>query len=157
MRITALASYGLAVLATAFTLTACSNSTPGDSTSSAPQQSASAVSAPASTASTSAGSSAARTGTFKGDNGKHVAGTVMVSGGKVVLAGFSSDAGPDLHIYLANGASETDVAAGKQLGPVSYSQASQTFSLSGADTSKYSTIVIHCDKAKASFGDAPLS
>jgi hypothetical protein len=106
---------------------------------------------------TASGSTSGRTGTFKCANGKTVAGTVNVSGGNLVLSGFSSDAGPDLHVYLANGSSENDVAAGKQLGAVSYDQASQTFALSGADPSKYSTVVIHCDKAKATFGDAALS
>lgn len=154
MRINALAS-GIAVFAAAFTLTACSGGTPSDSSSSAPQQatSAAAAAAPSAPASTSA----ARTGTFKGDNGKNVAGTVSVADGKVVLSGFSSDAGPDLHIYLTNGTGESDVAAGKQLGAISYNQASQTFSATGVDASKYSTVVIHCDKAKATFGDAPLS
>jgi Electron transfer DM13 len=154
MRLNALASSGLAVLAAAFTLTACSSSTPSGSTSSAPPR---ATSASSSSASTASGSSAARTGTFKGDNGKQVAGTVNVSDGKVVLSGFSSDAGPDLHIYLTDGASENGVSAGKQLGAISYDQSSQTFSLSGVDPSKYNTVVIHCDKAKAVFGDASLS
>jgi electron transfer DM13 len=75
----------------------------------------------------------------------------------VVLAGFSSDAGPDLHIYLTNGATESGVASGKQLGAISYDKASQTFSLGGVDPSRYTTVVIHCDKAKAVFGDASLS
>lgn len=155
VRFNALASSGLAVLAAAFTLTACSGSTPSGSAGSA------AASAPAASASAAASvapdSAAARTGTFKGANGKHVAGTVMISGGKVMLSGFSSDAGPDLHIYLTDGAGESDVSSGKQLGNVAYDQASQTFSVAGVDPSKYSTVVIHCDKAKAVFGDASLS
>jgi hypothetical protein len=149
--LSALAGSGLALVAAAVTLTACSGSTPSGSTSSAPPQATSAA------ASAGTGSSAARTGTFKGDNGKNVAGTVNISDGKVVLAGFSSDAGPDLHIYLTNGATESGVAAGKQLGAISYDQASQTFSLGGIDPSRYTTVVIHCDKAKAVFGDASLS
>ena len=150
MRLSALASSGLAMVAAAVTLTACSGSTPSESTSPAPQATSAAAAA-------SPGSSAAHTGTFKGDNGKHVAGTVNISDGKVVLAGFSSDAGPDLHIYLTNGATESGVSAGKQLGAIAYDQASQTFSLAGVDPSRYNTVVIHCDKAKAVFGDASLS
>jgi hypothetical protein len=49
------------------------------------------------------------------------------------------------------------VAAGKELGTVTFDKASQTFSTNGADASKYTTVVIHCDKAKAVFGDATLT
>lgn len=106
-------------------------------------------SSPASTA-------ANRTGTFAGLNGKHVAGTVTVSGGKVSLTGFTTDPGPDLHIYLTNGTDEAAVGAGKQLGTIS-TDGSQTFSLSGIDAGMYTHVVIHCDKAKAVFGAAELS
>jgi hypothetical protein len=151
-----LASSGLALLATV-TLTACSGSTTDGSSASAPQPASSAAAAPSASSAASPGSSAARTGTFKGDNGKHVAGTATVSDGKIVLAGFSSDAGPDLHIYLTNGSAERNVSAGKQLGVVAADKDSQTFSLGGIDPSAYTNVVIHCDKAKAVFGDAPLS
>lgn len=96
-------------------------------------------------------------GTFAGLNGKKVAGRVTVSGTKVVLSGFSSDEGPDLHLYLATGSDEAAVAAGMNLGKVAYDAASQTFTLSGAAASKYDTVVVHCDKAKAVFGAAALS
>ena len=104
----------------------------------------------------SAMQSASRTGTFHGLNSKTVAGTARVTGGTVALEGFSSDAGPDLHIYLANGTDENAVAAGKELGPVAFDQASQSFSVSGIDTSQYHHVVINCDKAKAVFGSAAL-
>ena len=100
---------------------------------------------------------ATRSGTFSGLNGKKVAGTVKVSHGKVTLAGFSSDEGPDLHLYLAKGSDEADVQAGKSLGTVSYDTASQTFELEGVDAGDYDTVVVHCDKAKAVFGAAELS
>ena len=60
------------------------------------------------------GSASARTGTF-GDlaSYKHVAGTAAVTDAQIVLSGFSSDAGPDLHIYLTNGTDRDAVAAGK--------------------------------------------
>ncbi|MGH3723214.1 MAG: DM13 domain-containing protein [Mycobacterium sp.] len=101
--------------------------------------------------------SSTRTGTFGGLNDKHVSGTATVSGGQLILSGFSSDAGPDLHIYLTNGTDEHAVADGKELGAVAFDKASQTFSTSGVDASKYGTIVIHCDKAKAVFGAAALT
>lgn len=98
-----------------------------------------------------------RTGTFGGLNDKHVAGTAAVSDAQIVLSGFSSDAGPDLHIYLANGSDENAVAAGKEIGSIAFDKPSQTFSISGVDASKYTTVVIHCDKAKAVFGAATLT
>ncbi|BBX64276.1 hypothetical protein MSAS_34500 [Mycobacterium saskatchewanense] len=103
------------------------------------------------------GAASARTGTFGGLNDKHVAGTASVTPTQIVLSGFSSDAGPDLHIYLTNGTDENAVAAGKSLGGVAFDKASQTFSTDGVDPSKYTTVVIHCDKAKAVFGAATLT
>jgi hypothetical protein len=97
------------------------------------------------------------TGTFMGLNGKQVSGTVTVTDNQVTLSGFSSDQGPDLHIYLAKGTDETTVTQGSELAPVSYSSASQTFNLNGVNPSGYTYVVIHCDKAKAVFGAAPLS
>ncbi len=100
---------------------------------------------------------ASRSGTFAGLNGKKVAGTVTVADGKVTLSGFSSDEGPDLHLYLTNGDDEAAVTAGKTLGEVSYDTASQTFELGDIDASTFDTVVVHCDKAKAVFGAAGLS
>lgn len=97
------------------------------------------------------------TGTFAGLNGKQVSGTVTVTGSQITLSGFSSDQGPDLHIYLAKGTDESTVTQGDNLAPVSYNTASQTFSLNGVDPSGFTYVVIHCDKAKAAFGAAPLS
>ena len=65
---------------------------------------------------------------------------MKIADGKAVLYGFSSDNGPDLHIYLTNGATEAGVSAGKMLGPIVHDQASQTFSLNGVDPSRYSTV-----------------
>lgn len=156
MRSTALK--GAALISMALALAACSSSkqaSPGPAMSqstSAPAMSAPAMSAPAMSKSAST-----RTGTFGGLNDKQVAGTATVTSGQVVLSGFSSDAGPDLHIYLANGTDENAVAAGKEVGSVAFDKASQTFSTNGADTSSYTTVVIHCDKAKAVFGAATLA
>jgi hypothetical protein len=98
-----------------------------------------------------------RTGSFAGLNGKKVSGTVAVADGKVTLSGFSSDEGPDLHLYLTNGDDEAAVTAGKTLGKVSYDTASQTFELGDIDAITFDTVVVHCDKAKAVFGAAGLS
>jgi len=140
---------GSVVLSAAIALSGCGSA--GDKA----QSSTAATSAPAtSSAQTSAG---ARSGKFEGANGKKVSGTVKVAGDEVSLTDFSSDEGPDLHLYLANGTDESAVAAGKLLGPVAFDKASQTFSLNGADPAKYSTVVVHCDKAKATFGAAALT
>lgn len=98
-----------------------------------------------------------KTGAFAGLNGKHVAGTVSVTDTSVTLSGYSSDQGPDLHIYLTKGTDEGSVSPGAELAPVSYNTASQTFSLKGVNPSGFTYVVIHCDKAKAVFGAAPLS
>jgi ABC-type oligopeptide transport system substrate-binding subunit len=100
MRSTALK--GAALLTIALALAACSSSKeahPGPAMSQS-------TAAPAMSQSAGSGSASARTGTFGGLNGKHVAGTAAVTDAQIVLSGFSSDAGPDLHIYLTNGTDE---------------------------------------------------
>jgi Electron transfer DM13 len=150
MRSTALK--GAALLTMAVALAGCNSSKeahPGPAMSQS--VTAPAMSQPAS------GAVSTRTGTFGGLNDKHVAGTASVTATQIVLSGFSSDAGPDLHIYLTNGTDENAVAAGKSLGSVAFDKPSQTFSVNGVDPSKYTTVVIHCDKAKAVFGAATLT
>ncbi|WP_347123754.1 DM13 domain-containing protein [Microbacterium sp. SY138] len=100
---------------------------------------------------------AEKTGTFAGLNDKKVSGTVTVTDDEIALSGFSSDEGPDLHVYLTNGTDEAAVSAGMLVDAVSFDTATQTFTLDGVDTSEYSYVVIHCDKAKAVFGAAELS
>ncbi|UQN29426.1 DM13 domain-containing protein [Brachybacterium kimchii] len=96
-------------------------------------------------------------GSFAGANGKSVAGKVSIEDGKLMLSGFSSDEGPDLHLYLAKGDDEAAVGSGMELGDVAYDSAEQTFSVEGVDLSQYDHVVVHCDKAKAVFGSAALS
>ncbi|UJP09854.1 DM13 domain-containing protein [Microbacterium sp. KUDC0406] len=96
-------------------------------------------------------------GKFEGLNGKAVSGDATVEDGKVVLSGFSSDEGPDLHVYLTNGTDEAAVGEGMLVDAVAFDQESQTFMIDDVDVSKYSYVVIHCDKAKAVFGAAKLS
>jgi ABC-type oligopeptide transport system substrate-binding subunit len=145
---------GAALLTIAVALAACGTSThdaqPGPQSSQAAQSSQPAMTA-------AKGLSSARTGIFAGLNDKHVSGTVSVANGQILLSGFSSDAGPDLHVYLTNGTDESAVAAGQQIASVAFDNASQTFPLNAVDASKYNTVVIHCDKAKAVFGAATLS
>lgn len=107
---------------------------------------------------TAPASSVHLTGTFVGDNGKKAAGKVTIDGDTITLTGFSSDQGPDLHLYLANGTSESETTAGVEIASVAWDKSSQTFTIpSGTDASKYTYLVEHCDKALAVFGDAPLS
>ncbi|WP_267626780.1 DM13 domain-containing protein [Gordonia sputi] len=102
-------------------------------------------------------STAAAHGAFAGLNDKKVSGTATLTAGKVELSGFSSDEGPDLHLYLAKGTSESDVSNGVALGKVAYDKASQSFEVpTGVDAAAYSDVVVHCDKAKAVFGAAEL-
>lgn len=141
----------LAVGAAAIALTASLAGCSGSPSSSDSSSSASMSSSPAASATT-------YTGTFAGLNGKKVAGTVTISGDVVKLAGFSSDQGPDLHLYLTNGTTEADVKAGTEFSTVAYNQAAQTFTLpSGVNASAFTDVVVHCDKALAVFGAAPIS
>jgi hypothetical protein len=144
---------GASLFTVAVALTAC-GSTKQQPSQPAPAMSQSTSASPQAAASAS---TATRVGTFRGLNDKHVAGIATINGDQVVLSGFSSDEGPDLHLYLTSGSDENAVAEGKELGPVAFDKASQTFSASGVDPSKYTTIVIHCDKAKAVFGSATLT
>ena len=147
MQMKALLVGTVAAIATAGTLTACGSS---GSPASSPATPTASSAAPASTGS--------RTGTFSGLNGKHVAGTATISGSTLTLTGYSSDQGPDLHVYLTHGTTESDVSSGIEISKVASNQMSQTFSLpSGADASMFTYVVIHCDKAKAVFGAAALS
>ncbi|WFR82731.1 DM13 domain-containing protein [Arthrobacter sp. Y-9] len=151
---------GARLLALALSLSACGGGTagsPSGGSSSMPESSMPAAGgSPSSMASESSMAMAKHQGDFAGLNGKSVEGTVTVADGKVTLAGFSSDEGPDLHLYLASGTDEAAIGTGTQLGKVSFNTASQTFTLpAGAGSSAY--VVVHCDKAKAVFGAAKLS
>lgn len=139
---------GAAALALAAALSGCTAGA-GSASDSTPSSTSSSSSSTATTDS--------RTGTFAGLNDKKVAGTVTIDGGTLTLAGFSSDEGPDLHVYLANGTDEAAVSAGKEIKGVAWNEADQTFSLNGIDSAGYTNVVIHCDKAKATFGAATLS
>jgi hypothetical protein len=161
MRKTALA--GAAVLTATLLLTGCgaddggSGDAMSDQTASSQEQSEDMGEDMSAEPDDMADDMAARTGTFEGLNDKSVAGTVEVSGTELVLSGYSSDEGPDLHVYLTNGTDEAAVAAGTEIDVVAFDEASQTFALDGVDVAGYDTVVIHCDKAKAVFGAASLA
>lgn len=153
MRTKTLLATGFASLALVASLAACSSTgSNAAGTSGSSDTSASAAAAPAT--SSAAGT---LTGTFAGANGKKVAGTVTITGDTLKLSGFSSDQGPDLHVYLANGTTESEATAGVEISTVAWNKADQTFTLpSGTDASSFSDVVIHCDKALAVFGAAPI-
>lgn len=143
MRTKILLATATTALALTAVLTGCSTKSSGSS--------------PSSTTMTSS-HSVHLTGTFSGLNGKSVAGSVTITGNTIMLSGFSSDQGPDLHLYLANGTSESATTAGVEIARVSWNTTSQTFTIpSGTDASMYTDLVEHCDKALAVFGAAPLS
>lgn len=142
MRITAL----VGATALAFTLTACGQADDAPMKDSMPSSSMSDDM-----------TTDAAPGMFGGLNGKKVAGEVTIADGKLELSGFSSDFGPDLHVYLTNGNDSAAVAAGVSVGKVVPDDASQVFELGDVDPAEYDTVVIHCDKAKAVFGAATLS
>ena len=100
---------------------------------------------------------ASLSGTFEGLNDKTVTGTVTIEGDQLTLTGFSSDEGPDLHIYLTNGTDAAAVEGGMRIDAVAWDQESQTFTLDGVDAAQYTDVVINCDKAKAVFGAAAIS
>ncbi|QYH36871.1 DM13 domain-containing protein [Salinibacterium sp. M195] len=140
---------GAAILALSLMLSACSGA--------ATDTSSSEPAAPEASQSQSQTEEVTRTGTFEGAGDKSVAGTVTVSDSEIVLSGYSSDEGPDLHVYLTNGNDEDAVAAGMLIDSVVFDEASQTFTFDAMDVSGYDTIVIYCDKVKAIFGSALLS
>jgi hypothetical protein len=143
------AAIPVAVIALGLTLAGCSSTPGSDMPSKAPMsQGGDSGSTP---------TADPMTGSFEGLNGKTVSGTASVEDGELTLSGFSSDEGPDLHVYLTTGTDEAAVGAGKEIDAVAFDKQSQTFMLAGIDTSMYSYVVIHCDKAKAVFGAAKLS
>lgn len=155
MRRTAFA--GAAILVVSFALAACGTAdTSGESTAEETSQ-AQTDESPATGETTDEMDAEARSGEFEGLNDKTVTGSVDVSATEVVLSGFSSDEGPDLHVYLTDGSEQADVEAGVEIDAVAFDQSSQTFTLDGVDVAAYDTVVINCDKAKAVFGAASIS
>ncbi|WP_208379076.1 DM13 domain-containing protein [Cumulibacter soli] len=105
----------------------------------------------------SEGAPMSTSGSFDGENDNSVAGTVSIVDGELTLSGFSSDDGPDLHLYLTNGSDEASVSEGVDLGAVAYDLAEQTFAIGDADIAMYTHVVVHCDEAMEVFGAAELT
>lgn len=93
------------------------------------------------------------TGNFSGKNGKMVSGMAKISDGKLMLTGFKTDKGPDLHVYLTK---DGDIESGKSIAKIDLKKMEQSFSLDGIDTEMYNTVVIYCNKAHVTFGEAKL-
>ncbi|MCW2923240.1 MAG: putative secreted protein [Thermoleophilia bacterium] len=91
---------------------------------------------------------------------KSVSGTAQVIGlgdGRRMLAlrGFTSEMGPDLHVYLASGASP--MGASVHLGKLRSLTGDQLYAIpAGTDLAANSTVLIWCREAKATFGAAAL-
>lgn len=154
MRVSHISTAAVTV-ALGLTLAACGGQKDAAPTPASPSAAMSMSMAPSTAMSAPAAMS---TAAFESMNGKKVMGTARIDGAKIELTGYSSDEGPDLHLYLTNGTSETDVKGGVRLGTIAFDKATQSFSLpSGTSASSYKYLVVHCDKAQAVFGAAALA
>ncbi len=87
--------------------------------------------------------------------GKHqVSGKAMIKDNKLTLTDFSTDEGPDLHVYLTKG---DDVKNGLEISAIDLKDKTQTFDIPDKDISKYDTVMIYCEKAHEIFGQGMLS
>ncbi|MCL2543621.1 MAG: DM13 domain-containing protein [Nocardioidaceae bacterium] len=101
--------------------------------------------------------SAHMTGMLSGVRGKQVSGTVTISGGRVVLSGFSAAGGmSDLHLYLAAGTSESSLMQGTDLGPIR-GGTTQTFRLGHMGASGEHYALVHSPMDHTVLGTARLS
>ena len=153
MRITSPLVVAVTTVVLALSLAACSSG--GDDSTSAPMDDTATQAPPPESSDQMMATQ--RTGSFEGLNDKNVAGEITIDGDTAMITGFSSDEGPDLHLYLTNGTDEAAVAAGTEIGEVAFDEAEQTFALGGIDVADFTDLVVHCDKAKAVFGAAALS
>lgn len=81
------------------------------------------------------------------------------------LTGLKTEVGPDLHVWLyegaapAKGAKDADIAKGRyvDLGKLARFQGSFSFAVpAGTDLGKYKSVVIFCEAVKTAFGAADL-
>ena len=91
--------------------------------------------------------------------GQNVSGTakVYLVAGKYTLAleNFSTNNGPDLHVYLST---ETQPADFIDLGKLKSTSGNQVYDISGSpDFMKYKYALIHCQQYNHLFGSAPIS
>lgn len=92
-------------------------------------------------------------GNFEGQNGMKVTGSATIEDGQLMLTGFSTSEGPDLHVYLAKG---MEVSNGIEISKIDLKKMEQTFDVSKADIAAYDTVLIYCQKAHVIFGAAML-
>lgn len=93
-------------------------------------------------------------GNFKGLNDKKVTGIVTLNDNKLMLSDFSTDKGPDLHVYLVK---NDKIESGVSLGKVDLKNKEQSFSIpKDINLKDYKKVVIYCDEAHVMFGEAVL-
>ncbi len=98
-------------------------------------------------------------GSFTGVGGETVSGTVKIitADGKysLVLDQFSTNNGPDLHVYLSKQATPKDFI---DLGPLKSTRGTQVYEINGApDFVEYKYALIHCQQFNHLFGSALLN
>ncbi|MHA4740789.1 DM13 domain-containing protein [Dyadobacter sp. MSC1_007] len=98
-------------------------------------------------------------GSFKGIGGESVSGTakIITAGEKysLVLDQFSTNNGPDLHVYLSKQARPKDFI---DLGSLKSTRGTQVYEINGKpDLAEYKYALIHCQQFNHLFGSALLS
>ncbi|MBC1489422.1 DM13 domain-containing protein [Listeria sp. FSL L7-1485] len=94
------------------------------------------------------------TGMFSGAGSHKVSGDVTMTDNKLMFTNFVTDEGPDLHVYLTK---DGDIESGKELAKIDLKAKEQTFSLDNINSADYNTVVIYCQKAHETFGQAMLN
>lgn len=97
-------------------------------------------------------------GGFTGIGGESVSGTarIITADGKysLVLDQFSTNNGPDLHVYLSKQATPKDFI---DLGPLKSTRGTQVYEITGKpDLAEYKYALIHCQQFNHLFGSALL-
>lgn len=98
-------------------------------------------------------------GSFTGIGGESVSGTarIITADGKysLVLDQFSTNNGPDLHVYLSKQATPKDFI---DLGSLKSTRGTQVYEINGTpDFAEYKYALIHCQQFNHLFGSALLS
>jgi hypothetical protein len=98
------------------------------------------------------------TGSFMGVGGESVSGMARIinAGGKysLILDQFSTNNGPDLHVYLSKQATPKDFI---DLGPLKSTRGTQVYQINGTpDFAEYKYALIHCQQFNHLFGSALL-
>ena len=79
---------------------------------------------------------------------------VTLNDNKLMLSDFSTDKGPDLHVYLVK---NDKIESGVSLGKVDLKNKEQSFSIpKDINLKDYKKVVSYCDEAHVMFGEAVL-